>query len=95
MVECSAFETSHSHKIDKTENFINRRISFLYNLEIYLHKQIWLNLTRQFSQIWSIYAKNGHFFMQMAIFPISRNTAFVQVLVKQKELIIERLMTPY
>ena len=55
------FETLDGYKIEKNENFKNRRIQFLYHLEIYLHEQIWLNLTGSF-------LKFVQFMLTMAIF---------------------------
>ena len=64
------FDISDGHKIEKNENFKNPRISFLYHLDIYLYEQIWLKCDRQFSQIWSIYAKKWSFFCKGWLFPI-------------------------
>ena len=93
-VNLTKFWTMTPWKIAKNQNFKNSRILFLYHLHIYMYEQIWLNVTSSFLWVRRFMLKKAIFLLR-AIFPIFRNTAFTEVPVTQKVVIIERHMTPF
>ena len=58
------FWLQHPIKLKKKEKFKNPRIQFWYHLGIYQYEQIMARSDRNFSQIWSIYAKMVIFFQK-------------------------------
>ena len=64
------FEISDGHKIEKNDHFENSRIIFLYHLEVYLHEQIWLNMTSSF--LWV-----RPFMLKIAIFSVKGDFPYI------------------